>query len=346
MAARAVAEVQLLATARAVVRPAVLRHASLWLGRRGIAGVARPALSPATKAPAADVSNQLGVHALVWTGGWSEADARDACARTKAAGYDLIEIPILNPSSVDAEMTRQVLHEYGLGVATSLGLTFGTDVSSEDDAVVARGEALLNDALATAAGIGAKYMCGILYSALGKYATKPTLKGRTNAVGAIKRLAVKADAMGVTLGLEVVNRYETNLLNTAEQAVAFVSDVDEPNVVVHLDSYHMNIEEKSLKRAVLICGDKLGYVHVGESDRGALGTGTVDFDGLFEGLAEVGYAGPITFESFSSEVVAPGLSELLCIWRNPWSYEQRDELAVAARTYTLEMMERFRKPVK
>ena len=286
-------------------------------------------------------SNQLGVHALVWTGGWSEADARDACARTKAAGYDLLEIPLLDPSSVDAEMTRQVLDEYGLRAATSLGLSFDADVSSEDDAIVAAGEALLNDALAAAAGMGAKYMCGILYSSLGKYSTGPTAKGRANAVAAIKRLAVHAGALDVTLGLEVVNRYETNLINTAEQAMAFVTDVDEPNVLIHLDSYHMNIEEKSLRDAVHVCGDRLGYVHVGESDRGALGTGTVDFEGLFRGLAEAGYNGPITFESFSAEVVSPSLSDVLCIWRNPWSYEQRDELAVGARTYVLEMMERF-----
>ena len=101
-------------------------------------------------------SNQLGVHALVWTGGWSEADARDACARTKAAGYDLLEIPLLDPASVDAEMTRQVLDEYGLRAATSLGLSFDADVSSEDDDIVAAGEDLLNDALAAAAGMGAK----------------------------------------------------------------------------------------------------------------------------------------------------------------------------------------------
>ena len=97
-------------------------------------------------------------------------------------------------------------------------------------------------------------MCGILYSSLGKYSTGPTAKGRANAVAAIKRLAVRAAALDVTLGLEVVNRYETNLINTAEQAMAFVTDVDEPNVLIHLDSYHMNIEEKSLRDAVHVCG--------------------------------------------------------------------------------------------
>ena len=118
-------------------------------------------------------------------------------------------------------------------------------------------------ALDVSVGIGATHMCGILYSALGKYPNACTATGRANAVAAIKRLAKKAaDTSDVVLGLEVVNRYETNLLNTAEQAMAFVNDVDEPNVKIHLDTYHMNIEERSLEAAVVLCGDRLGYVHV------------------------------------------------------------------------------------
>ena len=286
-------------------------------------------------------SSPLGVHALVWTGGWSEADAHDACARTAAAGYDIIEIPLLNPSSVDVAMTKNALAAHGLRVATSLGLSFGADVSSDDLSIVAKGNELLDAALDVSVGIGATHMCGILYSALGKYPNGCTATGRANAVAAIKRLAKKAaDTSDVVLGLEVVNRYETNLLNTAEQAMAFVNDVDEPNVKIHLDTYHMNIEERSLEAAVVLCGDRLGYVHVGESDRGALGMGNVDFDSLFRGLRRVDYDGPITFESFSSDVVSPDLSDVLCIWRNPWGFEQRDELAVDARSFVLGMMDK------
>uniref|UniRef100_A0A7S0PKZ1 Xylose isomerase-like TIM barrel domain-containing protein n=1 Tax=Micromonas pusilla TaxID=38833 RepID=A0A7S0PKZ1_MICPS len=286
-------------------------------------------------------SSPLGVHALVWTGGWSAADANDACARTAAAGYDIIEIPLLNPRAVDVEMTRNALGTHGLRVATSLGLSFDADVSSDDASCVARGNALLDEALDVSVGIGATHMCGILYSALGKYPRRATSRGYRNAVAAIKRLAKRAaERSDVALGLEVVNRYETNLLNTATQAMAFLNDVDEPNVVIHLDTYHMNIEERSLEAAVLECGDRLGYVHVGESDRGALGSGNVDFDSLFRGLARVHYRGPITFESFSGDVVSPDLSDVLCIWRNPWGFEQRDELASDARSFVLGMMDK------
>ena len=127
----------------------------------------------------------------MWTGGWSAADANDACARTAAAGYDIIEIPLLNPRAVDVEMTRNALGTHGLRVATSLGLSFDADVSSDDASCVARGNVTRRGA-DVSVGIGATHMCGILYSALGKYPRRATSRGYRNAVAAIKRLAKRA----------------------------------------------------------------------------------------------------------------------------------------------------------
>jgi D-psicose/D-tagatose/L-ribulose 3-epimerase len=91
-----------------------------------------------------------------------------------------------------------------------------------------------------------------------------------------------------------------------------------PNVKVHLDTYHMNIEEADLESALIDSGAMLGYFHIGESGRGYLGAGNIDFDRVFRGLAKAGYEGPITFESFSSAVVNKQLSGILGIWRNLW----------------------------
>lgn len=135
----------------------------------------------------------------------------------------------------------------------------------------------------------------------------------------IQGLAEQAAASGITPGLEVVNRYESNLINTAKQALAFIVDVGADNLKVHLDTYHMNIEEADFTTPVLASGDRLGYVHVGESHRGYLGTGTVDFPAFFGALAAINYQGPVTFESFSSAVTTPGLSSTLAIWRNTWT---------------------------
>jgi D-psicose/D-tagatose/L-ribulose 3-epimerase len=275
--------------------------------------------------------NQLGVHALVWTGGWSESEAALAIAETKRAGYDLIEIPLLDPASVDAAMTRRLLDEHGLSATCSLGLSAATDISSEDKDAVAAGEALLRQALKCAVDFRSPYMGGILYSAFQKYMRPPTQAGRANAIAVLKRLAREAAAAGVTLGLEVVNRYETNLLNTADAALAFIAEVDEPNVGVHLDTYHMNIEEDDMFGPVRRCGDKLVYVHIGESHRGYLGSGSVDFSTFFKALAAQGYAGTITFESFSSAIVSPTLSNILGVWRNLWT--DGYDLAVRAHAF-------------
>jgi D-psicose/D-tagatose/L-ribulose 3-epimerase len=275
--------------------------------------------------------NQFGIHALVWTKGWSEEVCRRAIALTKESGYDLIEIPLLDPGDVDATMTRRVLDEAELGASCSLGLAFDTDLSSADPAVSSRGEELLVAAIDVTGAIGANFLGGVVHSAMGKYLDGPTERGRRNCVEALRRLASRAQEAGVTIGVEAVNRYESNLVNTAEQALELMEQVDAENVVVHLDAYHMNIEERNLADPVRLCGTRLGYVHVGESHRGYLGTGTVAFGELFGALSEIGYDGPLTFESFSTAVISDRFASALAVWRDPWD-DGRD-LAVHARRF-------------
>ncbi len=137
---------------------------------------------------------------------------------------------------------------------------------------------------------------------------------------------------GIRVSLEVVNRYETNVLNTARQALAYLADVDRQNLGIHLDTYHMNIEESDMFAPVLDAAPPhLQYVHIGESHRGYLGTGSVDFGTFFKALGRIGYDGPIVFESFSSAVVAPDLSRMLGIWRNLWT--NGDELGAHANAF-------------
>ncbi|WP_295698263.1 sugar phosphate isomerase/epimerase family protein [Lapillicoccus sp.] len=266
------------------------------------------------------MSNQIGVHALVWVGGWSPDEARLAIESSREAGYDLIELAALDPDSFDADMTARLLQENGIGAGVSLGLSDATDVSSDDPECVARGRELLASALALTRDVGGSYLGGVIFSKLGRYAAPVTARGRANSVESIAWLADKALDAGVTLGLEFCNRYETNVLNTTEQTLAFIADVDRPNVVAHLDVYHMNIEEVSFSGAVhaAAAAGKLGYVHLGESHRGALGTGSIPFEEFFRALHEVGYQGVLTFESFSSRVVHPTLSSTLAIWRDTW----------------------------
>jgi D-psicose/D-tagatose/L-ribulose 3-epimerase len=263
--------------------------------------------------------NRIGVHASVWVGSWSRKDCASAIRSTVEAGYDFIEMPVLDPSGIDVLHTRLELERAGLGMTASLGLSAGTDISSEDPDTVARGAALLDRALAVVRDAGGTDLCGVIHSAMRKYTEPATERGTENAITVLRHLAERAQASGIGLHLEVVNRYESNLLNTGAQAVSLIGRIGVPGLRVHLDTYHMNIEEGVIDHAIEACGAHLGYFHVGESHRGYLGTGTVNFETAFRSLARIGYQGPIAFESFSSAVVDAHLSNTLGVWRNLWS---------------------------
>jgi D-psicose/D-tagatose/L-ribulose 3-epimerase len=275
--------------------------------------------------------NPLGVHALVWVGDNTGPAVADAVRRTAAAGYDLLEFALHDLANLDTAATRALLVEHGLAAACSRGLTHDADVSSTDPAVVERGAALLRASLAATHAIGATVLTGALYSAFGKAAGPLDPVGRGNVVGVLRELAAEAAPLGVTLGLEICNRYETNVVNTARDALALADDIGADNVLIHLDTYHMNIEESDLATPVREVGQRLGYVHVGENHRGYLGSGHIDFPAFFGALAGIDYRGPVTFESFSSAVLAPGLSNDLAIWRNLW--DDGADLAAHAREF-------------
>lgn len=296
------------------------------------ASTSDPRPSPSLQQGGEVERHMLGVHALVFSGRWDRTGARRAISGAKKAGYDLIEIPLLDPSSVDPSMTTSMLQDYGMRATASLGLRHDADISSEDWSVASRGERLLLSALDVASAFGSTKLCGVLYSALAKYPGPLSTDSRRQVVSSLKRVAAAAaQDYGMSLCLEVVNRYETNVVNTCSQAVELLSDVGAENIKIHLDTYHMNIEESSMKEAIQIAGDSLAYVHIGESHRGYLGTGTVNFEEMFQALRKINYSGPIVFESFSSHVVSPELSNTLCVWRNLWS--DSDDLAFHAKQF-------------
>lgn len=280
------------------------------------------------------IVNPLGVHSLVWVGELSPEPLRGAVEQSRAAGFDLIELSLHDPGAIDVGHTRAALATAGLDVVCSRGLDFDADISSDDTRTVERGAVQLAESVRLTRVLGGRYFGGALYSALGKYPRPVTARGRANCVAVLRDLA--AEAAGITLGLEVVNRYESNVVNTARQALNLIDDIGADGVVVHLDTYHMNIEEGDLARPVHECAERLGYVHVGESHRGYLGSGTIDFPRFFRALAAIDYQGPITFESFSSAVVAEGLSNNLAIWRNLW--DDGADLARHARAFVTEQL--------
>lgn len=279
---------------------------------------------------------EYGGHALIWSGDWTPEGARLAISGAARAGYDFIEIALLDPWKVDAVLTKDLLQEFNIRAHASLGLSAATDVTSKDLSIVAKGDQLLRKATDVLAAIGGTELCGVIYSALGKYPGPALKQNRDSSIAAMQRLADYAGEKEININLEVVNRYETNIINTGIEGLAFLDEINRSNAYLHLDTYHMNIEENGMEKSILAAKDRLGYVHIGESHRGYLGTGNVDFDNFFAALRKIAYQGPITFESFSSEVVDKNLSNTLCVWRNLW--DNSDDLAQTALQF---MKERY-----
>jgi D-psicose/D-tagatose/L-ribulose 3-epimerase len=277
------------------------------------------------------VPNPIGIHALVWVGDTGPASVEHAISQTVASGYDILEFSLHDSVGINRDKTQELLSANGIQAACSRGLARDADISSDDPAIVARGAALLHESLHVTHDIGGIFLTGALYSAFGKAAQPLTPTGRDNVVGVLRELAADAAPLDVTLGLEICNRYETNVVNTARDCLRLADDIGADNVLIHLDTYHMNIEENDLVAPVLEVGDRLGYVHIGENHRGYLGSGHIDFPAFFGALADIDYRGPVTFESFSSAVVASGLSNDLAIWRNLW--DDAADLARHARRY-------------
>jgi D-psicose/D-tagatose/L-ribulose 3-epimerase len=269
--------------------------------------------------------SKIGVHSYVWSAGSSKDELERALTRSHELGFDLIEFSYLDPAEVDVKWLAGQLKELKLDVAISMGLPPEGDISSEDAAIVARGSDILKNAIALTRDLGGTKLAGILSSAHGKQETTLTRKAWDTSVSAFTKVAEEARSASVTLNLEIVNRFESNMLNTAAQGMSYIADVGASNVFLHLDTFHLNIEEADVGLAIRNAADKIGYVHIGESHRGYLGTGNIDFASIFDALAAIGWQDYVTFESFSSAIVDENLSLKTGIWRDLWT----DNIALA-----------------
>jgi D-psicose/D-tagatose/L-ribulose 3-epimerase len=269
--------------------------------------------------------SKIGVHSFVWSAGSSKSDLEKALNNTHALGYRLIEFSYLDPKQVDVKWLASRIEELGLEVAISMGLPPEGDISSPDASVVLNGQGILDRAVALVRDLGGTKLAGILSSAHGKQEQPLSKKAWDASVSALSQVAERASASGVTLNLEIVNRFESNMLNTAAQGMAYIKDTGASNVFLHLDTFHMNIEEADVGLAIRHAADKIGYVHIGESHRGYLGTGNINFAAIFDALIAIGWDDFVTFESFSTSIVDRDLSLKTAIWRNLWS----DNVALA-----------------
>jgi D-psicose/D-tagatose/L-ribulose 3-epimerase len=252
----------------------------------------------------------FGVHTSMWTMNWDRAGAERTI--TAAADYqmDFIEIALLNAPAVDASHTRALLARHNMRAVCSLGLPQPVWASTNPDGA----NAYLTTAIDKAADLGAEALSGVTYGGIGQRSgLPPTMAEYDNVARCLAASAAHARARGIAFGIEPVNRYENHLINTAEQACWMIEKVGADNIFIHLDTYHMNIEEKGMGRGIVAARDHLRYIHLSESDRGTPGEGTCNWDEVFATLAAIGFQGGLAMESFIN--MPPEIAHGLAVWR-------------------------------
>src|SRR5437764_3817099 len=254
---------------------------------------------------------RLGVHSCLWTASWTEKAAELVLPEAARYGLEVVEIALLAPEAIDPEHTRRLCAETGVAVTASLCLPF------EDNAALhpERARQFLDRALDVAHAMGSNILSGVTYSTLGwRSGSPPTETELSNIAKALKPIARRAQQYGMMVGIEPCNRYETHLLNTVRQSLAMLERIGEPNITIHLDTYHMNIEEKGIGSAIMEAGNHSAYLHLSESDRGVPGTGTVDCDDCLAAVKRSGFSGDLVVESFVT--LPPEIAAALSVWRS------------------------------
>lgn len=236
--------------------------------------------------------------------------------QVKRFGFDLVEIAVEEPRLLDLDEIAATLQQTGLGVTVCAVLGPGRDLGSEQPRVRASTTAYVRWCIDAAARLGSAIVCGPLYGSVGKARMLPEAdrrEERRRVVEALRRLGDYAGTRRVRLALEPINRYETDMVNCTSQALELLDEIASPHVGIHLDTYHMHIEEKDSAAAIRLAGDRLFHFHASENDRGVPGTGQVDWPGISQALEEVGYDGAVVIESFSPSVRS--IAEAVRLWR-------------------------------
>ncbi|MBK5239582.1 MAG: sugar phosphate isomerase/epimerase, partial [Actinomycetales bacterium] len=275
-------------------------------------------MTPAPQAPFPVLA--LACHANILVADASPEALPRALDTISSLGYSHIVLPPLDPAVTDVPGLAKMIAERGLAPITMVGgLSPETDVASPDADIRKAGAALIRSVIDFTAELGGDQVNGVPYGMFGHPAGLIAPDAFARAAREVGEAADYAHARGITLTFEVLNRYETSLVNTAAQAMEFVALSGSDHLRIHLDTFHMAIEEADMGAAIRLALPKLGYLELGQSGRGFLSTGVVDVAQVVRLALEAGYTGRFGIEAFSRSVLPAGLGDVLAIWREPYS---------------------------
>lgn len=251
---------------------------------------------------------KIGIHAYMWCTAWNN-DQLYIMDEVKKNGLDFLEIPLMVLEDFDPKAALKKKKEVGIDLVTSnVILAPERDITSKNPEFRRNGIEYLKKCVDATNAIESDCFSGVIYSQYCKANALPTPDDWKWSAEGLHEVGLYAKEKGVTLGLEPVTRYESNLLNTCEQTMHLLDMIGLDNVTVHLDTYHMNVEEKDFYKATKQAKGRLCHYHMCEGDRGTPGTGHVDWDGVFRALKEDSYNGRIGMEGFS------GITENMSTW--------------------------------
>ncbi len=259
---------------------------------------------------------RFGVNTWVWTSPLTTDELEKLAPHVKSLGFDWIEVPLESLDDLDFARGAEIIKAHGLGVSTCAAMGPDRDLIHPDPAIRENGMAYIRGAIDATAALGATNLVGPIYSAVGRtwqMTADERARDTDILVENLSQLAAYAHDRGVKLGVEPLNRFETSFINLASQAIEVVDRVGSPACGIMLDTFHMNIEEKSLGDAIRAAGPRLIHLHACENDRGAPGSGNVTWDQVQQGLADIGYDGPVVIESFTAKVKS--IARAAAIWR-------------------------------
>jgi D-psicose/D-tagatose/L-ribulose 3-epimerase len=257
---------------------------------------------------------KFGVNTLIWGAAFGPSDFHLLPA-IKEAGFDGIEVPILDPAAFAADVVGRELDRMGLQRTAVTVIPGGLSLGSADDGVRRRACAHVEACIAAVRDAGATMLAGPLYTPVGYLpGHRRTADEWKWTVDSWQRLSAPVQAAAIEIAIEPLNRFETYFLNTTTDAVSLCREIGDPAIGILLDTFHANIEEKSIGAAVREAAPFLKHLHTCENDRGVPGSGHVAWPEFFAAVAEVGYDRWLTIESFGFSIAA--LAAAAAIWRD------------------------------
>lgn len=258
----------------------------------------------------------FGASTFIWVSPFSTANI-DLLTKVKNMGYDIIEIAVEGARIVDWKLTKDIACDLDLKITISGAFGPERDISSTNPTFREIGKQYIIDCIRIAERMDSPIFGGPVYSAVGKtriVSDEQKKQEREWCVDILKEVSQIAGDCGVTLGLEPLNRFETDMVNTVDQALSILEEVGNPNLKIVLDTFHSNIEEKDIPASIRKIGkDLLCHVQGNESDRGTPGTGHLEWHGIREALTDIGYDGAVVIETFGQP--SKELARAACIWR-------------------------------